>query len=441
MSDPMIDLAATVVRKTQALGASEVSVGVSEATHTDITRRDGKVEQASESQTRRLGLSLLVDDKWSTHSTSDLRPDALDAFLARAVEATRFLEPDPDRALPPAALCGRGASEAQLDPFDPAWRTHTPADRAILAQDLEDAVLAHRGDDFVSATVSTSDGSGRAVQVTSHGFSDASDGAWFAMGGAVTLSDEGGRRPEGHAHYAARYLSDLPDVATIATEAMERAREAVGSGPIASGKYPMILLNRVAGRILGTLTGPLGGYSIHHGTSCLADKLGEQIGSSKLTILDDPTIPRGLGSTPWDGDLMRAVPRTVVDAGVLQTHYLSMYYARRLGREPTTESRTNWVVPAGDQSWQQLAAAFPKAILVTGFLGGNNNGLTGDFSYGIRGRLLEHGVPTASLSEMNVTGNVLSIFHQLAELANDPWTYSATICPSLLFEDVQFSGT
>ncbi|MCB9682811.1 MAG: TldD/PmbA family protein [Alphaproteobacteria bacterium] len=441
MNDAILDLAERVVGKVLELGADEVSVGVSEGSHTDITRRDGKVEQASESSTRRLGLSLLLDDKWSTHSSSDLRPEALDHFLERAVAATRFLEPDAARRLPPADLCGRGASEASLDHFDPAWKAFTPADRATLAQQLEDAVLARRDDDFISATVSASDGWGRHVQVTSHGFADATEGAWYALSAGLTLSDADGRRPEGHASYAARYRTDLPDIGRIADEAVERAQEAKGAGPIASGKYPMLLLNRVAGRILGTLSGPLSGYNLHHGQSCLAGKRGLRIGSDVLTILDDPTIPRGLASTPWDGDLMAAVPRTVVEGGVLQTYYLSTYYARKLEEQPTTGERTNWIVPPGVRSWSEIASAFPRAILVTGFLGGNHNALTGDFSFGIRGRLLEHGVPTTPLSEMNVAGNTLQIFHQLVEAADDPWTYSATVAPTLVFEDVQFSGT
>lgn len=441
MSDPQLDLAARVVARAQALGAQEVSVGVSEGTQTEISRRDGRVEQASEASSRRLSIALLVDDKFSTHGTSDLRPDALDTFLQRAVVATRLLEPDPARALPPAELCGRGATEAALDHYDPQWLERTAGDRGADAAALEEAVLAHKAADFVSATVYTSDGQGRYVHATSHGFADVTEGAWFAHGATVTLSDEGGRRPEGSAFYATRYLADLPGVDDVATDAYERAHEAVGSAPIASGRYPMILLNRVAGRILGTLAGPLSGGAIHHGRSCLADKLGDRIGSDALTILDDPTIPRGLGSTPWDDDLMVATPRTIVDGGVLKAHYLSMYYARKLERDPTTGSRSNWVLPPGDEAWRDLAAAYPKAILVTGFLGGNANPLTGDFSYGIRGRLVENGEPTAKLSEMNVTGNVLTLFHQLVARADDPWMYSSTRSPSLVFEDVQFSGT
>ena len=435
-----MDLAEWVMAKAKALGADEVRVGVSEGSGVELTRRDGRVENASEATTRGLGVALLIDDRWSSHRTSDLRKDALLPFLERAVAATKVLEPDPARRLAPASECGRGASEAELEHLDPGWASRGAAERGALVQQMESAVMALRQDDFVSATTFTADGWSRGAVVASNGFADVSESAWFGVGGALTLSDEDGRRPEGHVWYAARHLADLPSLSTIAADLDERGREAIGAGPTASGRYPMILLNRVAGRILGTLGGPISGQAIHYGRSCMADKLGQAIGSSKLTILDDPTIPRGLGSTPWDGDLRVAVPRVIVEDGVLRTHYLSTYYARKLGREPTTGGRTNWVVPPGTRSWKQIAAEHPKAILVTGFLGGNANPTTGDFSFGVRGLLLERGEPVARLAEMNVTGNVLQIFHQLAELADDPWTWSPVVSPTLCFNDVVFSG-
>ena len=117
----LLDLAERVVRDALAEGAEEASVTVSHASYTTIVRRGGKVEQATQSTTRGLVASLLVDDRYSSHSTSDLRPDALHTFLRRAVSATGYLEPDPDRRLPEAEACGRGASAEQLDQWDPTW--------------------------------------------------------------------------------------------------------------------------------------------------------------------------------------------------------------------------------------------------------------------------------------------------------------------------------
>lgn len=436
----LLDIAADVVRQAKALGAQEASASMSAGSHVTLTRRGGKVEEATEATTRRLVISLLVDDRFSSHSTSDLRPAAVNSFLSNAVDATRYLEPDPDRQQAPAELCGRGVSEEQLDQLDPSYASWTAQARAEAAIELEASLDAARHEKWVSSAVHVADGLSRGARVMTNGFADESEGAWFSMGAEMTLAD-GERRPEAYASYGARYRSDIPAADAIAAETLRRAEETIDSGPIESGKYPMLLLNMATGRVLGVLSGPLGGGSIHQHRSCLADMKGKAIGSSALSLIDDPAIPRGLGSAPWDGDAFLAKRREIITNGVLNDFYINMYYARKLDMPPTTGGRTNWVVPPGHRPWKDIAAGLPRAIVVTGFLGGNSNPSTGDFSFGVRGLLYEHGEPTKNLSEMNVSGNITSIFHQLAEVADDPWTWSSVRSPTLLFEDVSFSGT
>jgi PmbA protein len=438
--EQLLELAESVLKSAQHAGADEVSVAVSRGSQVSIERRGGKVEQATESTTRGLVLSVLSDDRFSSNSTSDLRPGALKAFIERSVASTRYLEPDPARRQPDAALCGRGVDEATLDQDDPAWAERTADDRAEQAEAIERLLLALPRTDRISCSSYVSDGRAESVQVLSNGFRGIEAGAWFAAGGDMTL-EEGDRRPESGAWYAARHLGDLPSVEAIAAEIEARVTERLGSKAAPSGTYPMVLANRSAGRILGVLGGPMGGGSLHEHRSCLEGKLGERIGSDLFTLIDDPTIPRGLGSRPWDGDALRSKPRTLVENGVLKQYNIGVYYGRKLGMEPTSGGRSNWVIPPGQVPLQELLKGLPKAILVTGFLGGNSNGSTGDFSFGIRGTMLEHGEPAGSLSEMNVTGNVTDIFQRLVAVGDDPWTWSSVRSPTLIFDDVQFSGT
>jgi len=437
--EQMLELAHQVVGRAKELGADEVAAMVSRGSHVTVQRRGGKVETATEATTRGLVVSVLRGDCYSSNSTSDLRPDALDSFLKRCVGATEYLEPDPYRRQPDIELCGRGVSVEQLDQDDPAWAEHTAEARAVQAEAIESRLVGRRSD-IISCSSYVADGRSESVQVMSNGFVGVDAGAWFAAGGDMTL-EEGDRRPESGAYYGARYLSDLPTPDAIADEIERRVAERLGSKAAPSGTYPMVLANRSAGRILGVLGGPLSGSSLHEHLSCLEGKLGERIGSSVFTLVDDPTIPRGLGSRPWDGDTLRAKPRTIVQNGVLEQYNINVYYGRKLGVEPTSGGRSNWVVPPGDVPTAELLAGLPKAILVTGFLGGNSNGSTGDFSFGIRGLLLEHGQVVGSLSEMNVTGSITDIFQRLVAVGDDPWPWSSVRSPTLIFDDVQFSGT
>lgn len=438
---PLLDVATQAHDLARSLGADEVSCSVSRSTEVSLQRRAGKLEQAQRATSLGLSVSLLVGDRFSSHATSDMRPSALRAFLERAVEATRALEPEVERRQADGALCGRGTSEDVLDQVDKGWASLDARRRGQVAEELEAAVdaLPSRAR-LVSATVGLGDSSSESVRVMTNGFVGEHRGTGFGMSVEMTLEEPGGRRPEAYSYYGANHWADIPSAKHLAEEAWGRAEQRLGSGPIASGRYPMLLENHAAGRILGTLGGPISGAEIHQGRSCLAGKKGEAIGNAKFSLYDDPTIPRGLGSRPWDGDAMKAVPMPIVEAGVLQNYYLSLYYARKLGMAPTTGGRSNWVVPKGARSRAQILAELPKCIVVTGFLGGNGNGLTGDFSYGIQGVLYEHGVATANLSEMNLSGSVLEIFHQFAEAADDPYVYSGVRSPSLLFDGVQFSG-
>jgi PmbA protein len=437
----LLELSERIVNYSKKLGAQEVSVAVSGGTHTTILRRNGQIEQATEATTRGCGVSLLVDDRYSSHSTSDLREGALEAFLDRAVAATRFLEPEPERRQPELALCGRGCTPEQLDQDDPAWYLRTAKDRAALAEEMEVALRERHPENIISSAVYASEGNAESILVMSNGFSDEDRGGWYALGGEMTLDDGNGKRPESSAYYAARYLGDIPSASEIAAEVLSRTLERMNSSPIDSGSYPMILLNRSAGRLLGAFQGPLGGGGIFEQRSCMIDRLGTRVGSDLFTIYDDPTIPRGLGSRPWDGDALIARPRTVVEKGILKEYNIGVYYGRKLNVAPTSASMSNWVVPPGARTMQEMAADLPKAIVVSGFLGGNSNATTGDFSFGIRGVLLEYGEPVQSLSEMNVGGNVTDLFERLVEVGNDPWEYSSVRSPSLLLEGVRFSGT
>ena len=81
-----------------------------------------------------------------------------------------------------------------------------------------------------------------------------------------------------------------------------------------------------------------------------------------------------------------------------------------------------------------------KGIIVTGFIGGNSNSTTGDFSFGIVGLFVENGQIVKPVNEMNISGNAKEVWNQLVEMGNDPYQYSSNLVPSMLFEGIQFSG-
>ncbi len=174
--------------------------------------------------------------------------------------------------------------------------------------------------------------------------------------------------------------------------------------------------------------------------SFLEGKLGEPIANKLLTIVDDPHVVKGFASRLYDGDGIAAKKFPVIEGGVLKTYYIDVYYGRKLGVAPTTGGSSNLLFTLGEKNEAELLKDVQEGILVTGFLGGNSNSTTGDYSFGIQGFRIEKGERTTPISEMNISGNIGELFQKLAAVGNDPYPYASVKTPTLVFDGVQFAG-
>jgi PmbA protein len=166
----------------------------------------------------------------------------------------------------------------------------------------------------------------------------------------------------------------------------------------------------------------------------------KRVASEKLSILDDPGIVKGMGSRNFDSEGLSLSSRIIFDKGVLKSYYIDTYYGRKLGLKATSGSTTNLLIECGERDRDQIITSIDRGIMVTGFNGGNANGSTGDFSYGIEGFLVENGRIIMPVAEMNITGNMKTLWSNLAETGNDPYRKSSWLTPTLVFSDIDFSG-
>jgi len=192
--------------------------------------------------------------------------------------------------------------------------------------------------------------------------------------------------------------------------------------------------------MLQPIISALNGYAIQQKQSFLIGMKGMRIGSDLMNIIDDPFIISGRGSTLFDREGMATEKRSVVENGILKTYYIDTYYGKKLEMEATTGGTTNIVLNQGDKDLKGLLASIDRGILVTGFNGGNSNGATGDFSYGIEGFLVEKGELVRPVAEMNITGNFKHLWNNLVAVGSDVDTSRSWRLPSLVFDNVDFSG-
>jgi PmbA protein len=439
MSHDMLDLCAWTIRQAQQAGAEHCKVVVSRLRSVELSYRQLKTETVKEATSRSLMLHVYVEGKYSAQGTADLRQDSLRPFIADAVAATRLLAKDPYRSLPdPKYYDGRTTLDLAInDPSYPQW---TAEARHAMVRTLEAACLAAGGDKVISVTAGVNDDFSESAVMSSNGLEGLTASTTFAAFAAMTARDAGDRRPAEYDFANVRYRQSLPDAAQIGRSAAARTLAMLGAKKARTEALPIIVENRSVGRLLQGLVAALSGAAVDQKRSFLADKRGQKIGSPQLTLVDDPLLITGLASQPYDGDGLASRRRTILDAGVLQNFYVDWYYSRKLGYEPTTGGASNVLIPPGQRSIHEIMKDLGRGILVTGFLGGNSNSTTGDFSVGISGRQFDGGQPVGAVAEMNVADNHLAFWSKLVEAANDPWTYGPWRTPSLVFRDVVVSG-
>jgi len=193
-------------------------------------------------------------------------------------------------------------------------------------------------------------------------------------------------------------------------------------------------------RLISMLISPISAAAIQQKSSYLDGMLNKSITSDVLSIVDDPFIQKGLGSRLFDGQAIASQKRTVIEKGILKTYFVDDYYGRKLGMKINGGSSSNFIFETGRKSFQETVRSLDKAIWVTSFNGGNSNSTTGDFSFGISGFLIEKGLIVKPINEMNISGNAKRFWKNLTEMVNDPYPYSKWQVPSMLFENISFSG-
>ena len=439
--DQARDIAASLVDKAIKGGATAADAMLVAGSSTSVSVRLGELEDVSRSDDRDVGLRVFDGQRSATVSSADFSDESLDELVKRAVAMAGQAPEDPFAGLAPAELLLTGQAP-DLDGFDPS----DPDPAALRAQALA-AEQAARGVAGVTNSNGGSAGSSASVVAlaTSGGFAGAYRSSGFSCSASV-VAGEGSAMQRDYAHHAARHLADLDAPEAIGRKAGERAAARVGPTKPTPGRYPVLFDPRVAASLLGHLSGAISGSAIARQTSFLLGRLGERIFAQGVTVRDDPHRRRGLRSRPFDGEGLPARAVDLVADGVLTTWLADSAAARQLGIAPTGHasrgvggapgaSPSNLALLPGARSREELMAAFPRAILITELIGQGVNGVTGDYSRGAAGFLVEGGEIVAPVAEITVASNLLDMFRTL-EPGSDLELRRGIDAPTLLIPEM-----
>jgi PmbA protein len=396
-----------------------------------------KIDKLSQASENGLSIQIYVDGRYGSYSTNRFDKGELETFIRNAIGSTRYLARDKARVLPDASLYYKGG-KPDLDLYDDTFAGISPDDKVALAMKVCDEITG-KNERIISSNSSYGDGDSFIYHIASNGFEGQSSSSYYSLFASVSIKGDGDARPEGYWYESSLFFDELKKEGT-GKKALERALNKLGQKKINSGKMSMIVDFMNSRRLLSPVIGALSGSAIQQKNSFLLDKADQKVFNANVSIIDEPHLTRSSGARYFDSEGIATQRRNIFDAGVLKTYFIDTYYGKKLNVPQTVSSPSILNMPAGNKDMDGLIASVDRGILVTGFNGGNCSAATGDFSYGIEGFLIEKGKLAHPVNEMNVTGNMIALWSNLMETGNDARKDSSWRIPSLLFDNVDFSG-
>ncbi len=438
------DLAQRLVDAAKRAGADAADAIAVRGVSQGVEVRDGRVEETERSEGDDVGLRVFVGQRQAVVSTNDVSGDGIAKLAERAVAMARVAPDDKYVGLADPALHAHDFPD--LDLLD--RKVPTTAELEQRAIEAEAAALAVKGV-TKSGGASASTGIGGMVLVTSTGF----HGSYLRSSHGISttaISGEGTGMERDYDFTSAPHASDLDSPTTVGRKAGERAVARFNPRKVETCKVPVVFDPRVAGSIVGHLVGAINGASIARKTSFLKDKLGEQLFSKDIRIIDDPLRVRGLRSQTFDAEGVKVKKTALIDAGVLTTWVLDSATARELGLVTTGHAHRgvssspspgtyNLHLEAGAVTPKELISDIKQGFYVTDLIGSGVNGVTGDYSRGASGFWIENGEITYPVSEVTIAGHLLPMFKSLVA-ANDLEFRYGVNSPTLRIEGLTLGG-
>lgn len=431
-----------LVRLALARGASGADAALSTGGSTSVSVRLGALEDVSRSESEDVSLRVFMGQKSATVSGSDLRPPALEALAERAVAMAREALDDRYAGLAdPALLMTAPSPDLALDDGEDPTAEQL-RERALAAEDAARGVAGVTNSEGAGA----SHGRGGVALVTSTGFARGYRSGTHGISASV-VAGEGAAMQRDYAYHSVRSLGRLESPEAVGRRAGERAVARLHPIKIASGAMPVVFDRRLSGGLLGHLLGAMSGPSIARGASFLLGKLGDAVLPDDMDVIEDASRPGGLRSRVFDGEGLPAASGKLVDGGRVTNWLLDSPSARQLGLAPNGHASRGggvstanvWLTP-GAQSRDALLGGVKRGLLVTELIGMGVNPVTGDYSRGAAGFLIEDGVVTHPVAEVTIAGNLLAMYRAMT--AADDLEYRRGVdAPTLLVEGMTVAGS
>jgi PmbA protein len=438
-------IASDVLRFAAEKGATDAAVEVSEGNGLAVSVRRGKIETIEQNKDKGLGVTVLLGKQGEIRrgnaSTSDFSEKSLRDTVEAAYNIARFTAADDCAGLPEEDMLERAPRDLEL-----CYPWLLSAEEAVLlAQRCEAAAFA------VDKRVSNSEGASVYAQ-QSHFVTGNSRGF---MGGypfsrhslsVAPIAGRGSNMQRDDWYSSARDPLKLAEPEAVGRYAAERALARLNARKLSTRKCPVLFEAPLAAGLLGAFVQAVSGGSLYRKSSFLLDSLGQQVFPDHIQVSEDPHVPGGVGSAPFDEEGVRTGRREVVKDGVVQGYFLSTYSARKLGMKSTGNAggshnlHLRSTLASAVDDFRGMLKRLGTGLLVTELMGQGVNYVTGDYSRGASGYWVENGQIKYPVEEITIAGNMKEMFRQIVAIGEDSIVRGTKQTGSILIESMTIAG-
>lgn len=439
--DQLKEIAADILRHAKALGASDAATEISEGDGLSVSVRRGEIETIEHNRDKTVGVTVFIGKKRGNASTSDFSPAALRDTVAAAYNIARFTAEDDAAGLAEADLLETAPPD--LDLFHP-WALS--ADEAVeIARRAEAAAFDTSPQIRNTEGASVSAQHSQFVLATTQGFMAGYPySRHFIACSPIAGSGRNMQRDDWYS--SKRSAADLAAPESIGRYAAERALSRLGARGLDTRKVPVLFEAPLAAGLLGAFVQAVIGGALYRKTTFLVDSLGKPVFADHVQVVEDPHVPRAMGSAPFDEEGVKTRARSVVRDGVVDGYFLSTYSARKLGMRTTGNaggshnlSMRSSKTRAGDD-FEAMLKKLGTGLLLTELMGQGVNYVTGDYSRGASGFWVENGVIQYPVEEITVASTLQQMFHGIVAIGADALVRGTKEVGSVLIDQMTVAG-
>ena len=416
------------------LGATDASVIVSNSISETVNFRNKKLDESNRSDNLGIDITTYVGKKKSSISSSNLLNENLNILLEKCIETTKNTPEDEFNSLPDRDLLAKEVKDLNL--YDD---TNLKNDHKIdYLKKLE--VSAAFNKKIINTESSFTQNKSNFILANSEGFCDGYKTSSFTASSVTVAKDENSMERD-YEYSSKCHLDDLEDAEKLGKLAADQTIRKLSPKKISSEKISIIFDKRIAKGMLNAFASAISSSAISRGTSFLKDKTNQKIFADRINVFDKPDILKGLGSRSFDKEGVKTDTLKLVDNGVLKNYLIDTYNGKKLSLKSNGRcgGASNLYFENGSMSYKDLLNSSSKSLYITETIGHGSNIVTGDYSVGATGFLVENGEFKYPINEITIAGNFKDMFQNIT-LANDLDFKYSTNSPTMKIEGMVVAG-